>query len=184
MQLIRISIRLFMLLAFSNVCFAGGISVWEDVTPYGNKLYHDGGNDKLVELTVNDSHIWFKEFYFYKKHVIAREDGTFFIINEKTNAIDKFHNELDFKKALEEKKLTPVFITRWYNENYGTDKFWIPFLMVLLPFPFLMPIIWLICLISLFRKSGKKFFLKKLVSIGYPAIVVLVLIIYNFPQSF
>ncbi|MBS7256304.1 hypothetical protein [Flavobacterium branchiicola] len=173
-----------MFLAFSNGCFAGGISSWEDVTPYGNRLYHDGENDELVELTVNNLNIWFKEFYFYKRHIVAIEKGTFFIINEKTNKVEEFHNEQAFKKALKEKKLIPVLITRWHDENYGIDKFWVPFLMVLLPLPFLMPIIWLFCLISLLRKTNKKLFLKKMVTVGYPAIVVLVLIIYNFPQSF
>lgn len=44
-----------MLLTFSNTCLEEGISAWEDATPLGNKLYHDGGDDKLVELTMNGS---------------------------------------------------------------------------------------------------------------------------------
>lgn len=184
MQLIRISTYLWMLLAFSNACFAGPFSVWEDVTPYGHKLYHDGGSGKLVELTMDDSSVWFRQFYFYKNHIIAKERGTFYIINEKANTIDEFHNEKVFKKALEEKKLDPIFITRWYDDNYGIDKFWVPLSMFLFPFPFMMPIIWLICLISLFRKSNKMLFLRKVISIGYPIIVILVWIICNVPQSF
>jgi hypothetical protein len=184
MQLIKISIYLFMLGAFSNTCFAGGLSAWEDDTPYGNKLYHDGEADKLVELTIDSSSVWFKEFYFYKNYIIAKTEGTFYIINERTNAIDEFHNELVFKKALAENELNPVFITRWYDENYGIDKFWFPFSMILLPFPFLMPIIWMISLVSLLRKLNKMLLLRKIIVWGYPIIVVLVLIIYNLPQSF
>ncbi|WP_268846636.1 hypothetical protein [Flavobacterium aestivum] len=184
MQLIKISIYLFALVAFSNTCFAGEFSAWEDATPYGNKLYHDGGIGRIVELTIDDSSVWFNEFYFYKGHTIAKGKEIFYIINEKTNKIEEFHNEQAFKKALTEKKLNPIFITRWYDDDYGIDKFWVPISMILLPFPFIMPIIWLICLISLFTELNKMLLLRKIIVWGYPIIALLVLIIYNLPQSF
>ncbi|UKJ08591.1 hypothetical protein [Solitalea lacus] len=175
---------LFMLITLTSTCFAGGLSAWEECTPNGNKLYHDGEAGGLIELTVKDSSIWFKHFYFYKRHIIAEIDSTFYIVNEKNNTIEEFNNESDFKSTLNKKKLIPVFITRWYNVNYGIDKFWIPFSLVLLPIPFLMPIIWLLCLISLLFKSNKILLLRKLIVFGYPLIGILILIIYNFPQSF
>lgn len=170
--------------AFSNMCYAGGLSAWEDATPYGNKLYYDGGSERLVEFTLKEKEVWFKEFYFYKNYTVAKGDAAFYIIDEKKDKIEVFHNKQDFEKALKERELNPFFIVRWYDDNYGSDKFWIPFSLVLFPFPFLMPILWLICLISLFRQSDKMVFLKKTIVFGYPVIGVLVLIVYNVPQSF
>lgn len=176
--------HIFVFMVFSNACYAGGISAWEDVTPNGNKLYYDGGSDGLVKLAIRGSDIWVKEFYFYKNHIVAKTATAFYIVNEKGNKIEIFHSKLAFDKAVEEKKLDPIFIVRWFDENYGSDRFWIPFSLVLFPLPFFMPIVWIICVVSLLRQSDKMLFLKRGIVIGYPVISLFVWIISFVPQSF
>lgn len=162
--------------------FAGGLSFWQERTPYGHTIEHDGGAGGWVCLSLDTSSVCFQQFYFYKGHTIARTDSAFFIINEKEQIIQRFTNKALWQKAIAAQGLEP-FWKREYNDNYGIDKIWMPFCFVFFPFPFLLPLLWLFCLISLlFPWRWARGFRKHYAWI-YPAFFIMVLLIYDLPGS-
>jgi hypothetical protein len=164
-------------------CFAGGLSAWQEETPYGHTIYHDGSAGGWVCLSIVTNSICFQHFYFYKGHTVAYSDSSYFIINERKETVQKFTNEQQWLEAIQQQNLKPIF-KREYNSDYssifGDDIF---FFLVFLPVPLLMPILWLCCLISLaFPWQWAKGFRKYYAWI-YPSIVLILIMYSIFPQS-
>ncbi|MBV7530848.1 hypothetical protein [Chitinophaga sp. sic0106] len=181
MHLRNILLALFALL-LTATAFAGGMSAWEEKTPKGNTIYHDGTAGGWITLTMDTTEVMFRHFYFYKGCTIATDDSLHYIINENNNTVQRFDNEAAWKAAIKAQHLNPLW-KREYNDSYGTDKFGHILLLIFFPIPLLLPILWLVCLISLFFPSGKFFAARKHFSWIYPVIVLLVIFYDNIPQS-
>lgn len=163
--------------------YAGGLSAWTENTPYGHEIYHDGSADATITLSVDTTSVSFKHFYFYKGYTIANSDSDYFIINEKTNKIEEYKDQKIWKSKLEERNLVP-YIQRDYDANYSSAfGSGIIFLLLFLPFPLLLPLLWLICLISLAFSTRKFYTFRKYFSWIYPLIIAVVLVFEVFPQS-
>jgi hypothetical protein len=166
-----------------NKLYASGLSAWTEKTPYGHELYHDGTEGGWITLSLDTTSVSFKYFYFYKGNTIAHSDSFYLIINEKTQIIQEYYDEKIWKTKLKEQNLIP-FLEREYNSNYSSGfGNGIIFLLFFLPFPFLLPILWLICIISLAFPTRKLYGFRKHFSWIYPAIIFVVLMIDLFPQS-
>lgn len=163
---------------------AGGFSAWTEKTPYGAEMYHDGTSDGIIVLSLDSQSVAFKHFYFYKGHVVARSDSYFFIINEKTQDVQIYRSEAIWKTKIDEQNLVP-FLKREYNSDYssafGSGVF---FLLLLFPIPFIIPLLWLICLISLFFPSRRFYTFRKYVAWIYPTLVLIILFFDSYTQSF
>lgn len=170
-------------IAASN-CFAGGLSAWEEKTPYGHSIYHDGTAGGWVCLSMDTTSTCFQHFYFYKGHTIAHSDSLYFIINEGKETVQEFNNEQQWLQAIKQQNLKPLF-KRAYNSNYSSifgDGIF--FFIIFFPIPLLLPIIWLFCLISLaFSWKWAKGFRKHYAWV-YPSIVFIMIMYSIFPQSF
>lgn len=163
--------------------FAGGLSAWQEDTPYGHKIDHDGTAGGWVCLSIDTTSVCFQQFYFYKGHTVAHSDSLYFIINERKETVQEFNNKAKWQLAIEQQNLNPIF-KREYNSNYSSifgDG--ILFFIVFFPVPLLMPILWLCCLISLafpwrWARGFRKHF-----SWIYPSIILIMIIYSSFPQS-
>lgn len=163
---------------------AGGLSAWQEDTPYGHKIDHDGSAGGWVCLAIDTNSLCFKHFYFYKGHTIASSDSLYFIINERNETVQQFTNEKNWQNAIKQQGLKPLF-KREYNANYSSifgDGIF--FVIVFFPIPLLMPIIWIACVISLAFpwKWAKK--TRKHYAWIYPSIILLMVLYSIFPQSF
>jgi hypothetical protein len=177
--------KLFLVLLFLVIAaqsFAGGLSAWQEQTAYDHTLEHDGGAGGWVCLSVDTSSCCFHRFYFYEGHIIAHTDSVFFIINERKETIQQFDNEKLWQKAIADQGLDP-FWKREYDDNYGIDKLWGPLLFVFCPFPFLLPLLSLFCVISLlFPWRWARGFRKHYVWV-YPALFILLLLFTYMNES-
>ncbi|WP_313376760.1 hypothetical protein [Chishuiella sp.] len=172
----------FIVFFYCQKIFAGGLSAWNEVTPYGHEMYHDGTSSGRITLSLDSTSVSFKNFYFYKGYTIAKSDSLFLIINEKTQKVQKFTNEKKWKTQLKQKKLVPFF-QRDYDSNYSS-AFGSGFIfLILVPYPFFLPIFWLMCLISLCFPTRLFYGFRKHFSWFYPSIIILIMIIESFPQS-
>ncbi|RAJ08653.1 hypothetical protein LX64_01307 [Chitinophaga skermanii] len=175
---------LFLLLSFTAITsYAGGLSAWSEKTPFNHIIEHDGTAGGWVSLYLDTTTVNFKNFYFYKTYLIAYDDSLQYIINEKTSTVQQFHNETAWKAALKEQSLEPIW-KREYNSNYGTDKLAVIFFLIFVPFPLLLPIFWLVCIVSLALPSRKMWVFRKHFSWVYPAVILWALLSDWVPQSF
>ncbi|MCZ4244128.1 hypothetical protein [Pedobacter punctiformis] len=163
--------------------FAGGLSAWQEETPYGHEIEHDGTEGGWIRMQLDSTSITFQNFYFYKHYTVAYSDAEFYIVNEKTAVVQRFVNKQQWESALNKQDLEP-FWKREYNDNYGVDKAWAPLLLIFLPFPFLLPVLWLICVISLFFTTRRFYGFRKHFLWIYPVLYILVLSANAIPQSF
>lgn len=172
----------FLCLMFSFILKAGGLSAWRENTPYGYEMYHDGTSSYTIMMDIG-SGVSFKKFYFYKGHTIAQSDDVFYIIDEINGKVQEYKDKNQWEKALEEKNLVP-FIKREYDHNYSSAfGSGVIFLLFFLPFPFLLPLIWVICLISLLFPTRRYIGFRKHFSWSYPAGVIFILLWDSTPQS-
>ena len=179
----RLYLVIMVFFAVSTSAFAGGLSAWQEDTPYGHSIYHDGTSGGWIEMRIDTINIEFQHFYFYKGFTVAESDSSYFIIDEKNEQVEKFTDKAMWQRAIANKKLEPTF-KRTYSSAYGVDKEWDPLLLFLLPIPLLLPILWLFCLISLFLPWKRaKGFRKYFVWI-YPSLLLVVWLWYAIPQSF
>jgi len=165
-------------------CYAGGLSAWQEETPYGHTIDHDGSAGGWVCLSMGKNSACFQHFYFYKGHTVAHSDSLYFIINERKEIVQEFKSELAWRRAIKDQNLKPLF-KREYNSDYSSifgDGIF--FFIVFFPIPLLMPILWLCCLISLvFTWTWAKGFRKHYAWI-YPSIIFVMVMYSVFPQSF
>ncbi|MBV8252018.1 MAG: hypothetical protein JO154_05370 [Chitinophaga sp.] len=179
-MLIKTCLFLFLLIPFRS--FAGGLSAWEEMTPYNNTIAHDGTSGGWITLTMDTTTVSFKHFYFYRGYIVASADSLQYIINEKTKSIQQFTDVNAWQQAIAQQHLDPLW-KREFDDCYGTDKFGRILLLLLFPIPLLVPILWLICLISLLFPTRKLIKIRRHFSWIYPAIVVLVILYDTLPQS-
>jgi hypothetical protein len=178
--------RLYWFLLFiflSGKTFAGGLSAWQEDTPYGHSMDHDGMAGGWIYMQIDTTSVGFQQFYFYKGYTIAHSDSAFYIIDEKANHIQKFNSNAQWQKAIAEQNLKPL-LKREYNSSYGIDKVLGPVFLLMAPFPLLLPLLWGFCLISLFFRWQRAKFFRKHYTWIYPTILLLVFLSYNVPQSF
>jgi hypothetical protein len=176
--------QLFVLLLLCSLnTFAGGLSSWEERTPYGHKIDHDGSAGGWVCLSMSTNSVCFQQFYFYKGYTIAHSDSLYFIINEDKETVQEFKNEKQWRQAIDQQNLKPIF-KREYNADYSSifgDGIF--FFIVFFPVPLLMPLLWLFCLISLaFTWQWARGFRKHYAWI-YPSIVLIMITYSILPQS-
>lgn len=174
---------LLVLLLVSHYLFAGGLSAWQEDTPYGHKINHDGAAGGWVCLSMDTASVCFQQFYFYKGHTVAQSDSLYFIIDEQKETVQEFQNKGQWQQAINEQNLNPIF-KRTYNANYSSifgDGIF--FFIVFFPVPLLLPILWLFCLVSLAFswKWGRGF--RKHYAWIYPSIIFVMMMYSLFPQS-
>ena len=174
---------LILLVLCSLSAFAGGLSAWQEETPYGHKIDHDGTAGGWVCLSMDTTSVCFQQFYFYKGHTVAHSDSLYYIIDEEKETLQTFKNKDQWIRAIEKQNLDPAW-KREYNANYSSifgDG--ILFFIVFFPVPLILPIFWLSCLISLaFPFKWAKGF-RKHFSWIYPGLIFLMIIYSIFPQS-
>lgn len=179
---ILLNVLLFLSLFQPAKVFAGGLSAWEETTPGGNTIGHDGTSGGWITLTMDTTTITFKRFYFYKGNVVATSDSSWYIANESTKRVQEFRDEATWKAAIKTQHLKP-FWKREYDDHYGSDKFGMLLLLVLVPFPLFIPLLWLVCVVSLLFSYSRFLPFRKHFSWIYPVVVILVLLANSCPQS-
>lgn len=182
MKINRYFFVLLLLLNMVSLAFAGGMSAWQEKTPYGHDIEHDGTAGGWICMQIDTNSVCFQHFYFYKGHTIAESKSEFFIINEKTERIQKFTNQEQWRKAVIVQKLVPLW-KREYNDNYGIDKFAGAILLILVPIPLFLPLLWLFCAISLLFPWAVARGFRKHFAWVYPVLILAVFLYYNIPQS-
>lgn len=145
-------IILVLLLLFFSV-YAGGFAYFREETPNGNIL-ECSGNSKLVVFTFSYGGGYYSmtDFYFYKNHVIGKNESDFYVINEETHGVREFNNESHFNEYLKSEKLKPLIWTRWFNYNYDASVnalFWYVVIFIFAPAPLVLPGLLLYSVISL-----------------------------------
>jgi hypothetical protein len=164
------------------VSFGSGFSAWSDTTPYGHEMEHDGTEEGWILLRLDTTSVSFKHFYFYKNHTIAYSDSLYFIVNEQTESIQEFTQPDRWQAALATQHLQPIW-KREYDANYSSDKVGMVLLVLMIPIPFLGPVLWLVCVISLFFSSRKWYSFRKHYAWIYPLLLLSVYIFVSVPQS-
>lgn len=176
-------ILLLALMLTSLNSFAGGLSAWQEDTPYGYKIDHDGTAEGWVCLSLDTTSVCFKEFYFYKGYTISQSDSLYYIINERKETVQKFSNEKEFLQQIKAQNLEPFF-KREFNSNYssafGDGLF---FMILLVPIPFLIPLLWLFCVISLLFPWRWAYGFRKHFAWIYPSIIFVMILYSALPQS-
>lgn len=146
-------------------------------------MYHDGTSHGLIILNMGENTVVFKHFYFYKNHIIAHSDLEYFIINEKKQTIEEYKDKIAWESELKKRNLTP-FLLREYDCNYssafGNSS---TLFFIFFPFPFFLPLLWIICFISLFFSNKKFYIFRKYFVWMYPGFLILIMIFDLYPQS-
>ncbi|MFB6456786.1 hypothetical protein ACE38W_16055 [Chitinophaga sp. Hz27] len=163
-------------------CMAGGLSAWEEETPYHHTLSHDGESTGWVMLSMDTTTLSFQHFYFYKGYIVASADSSQFIINEKTMTVQQFADVNKWQQAIAAQHLNPLW-KREFDDCYGTDKFGMMLFLFLVPVPLFFPLVWLACVISLFFPTRKLLKLRRSISWILPTTAILAWLYYAFPQS-
>ncbi|MFC4211841.1 hypothetical protein ACFOWA_11645 [Pedobacter lithocola] len=167
----------------SLTCSAGGLSAWQEDTPYDHKIDHDGTSGGWVCLALDTTSVCFKEFYFYKGCTIAKSDSLYYIINERKATVQQFNNQKNWLKAIKAQNLEPFFKREFnsdYSSAFGDGLF---FFIVFFPFPFLLPIMWLCCVFSLLFPWAWAMGFRKHFSWVYPTIIFIMILYSSLPQS-
>ncbi|MDR2223018.1 MAG: hypothetical protein LBE34_09795 [Flavobacteriaceae bacterium] len=180
---------LLLLILFPIRGFCGGLSAWTEQTPYNNSLYYPGtGNQITFSSNQINQEVNFTHFYFYHGYIIAQnEEEGFYLINEKENTIQSFTEQQAWKQEIKEKGLNPL-LKRLYDSDYssffGTNMELGILVLLFFPFPFLFPILWIIALITIFfKKQQKRRSFRKVFIILYPSILLVLYLLFLFPQS-
>ena len=197
MPLISLIALLLFFLPFNSL--AGGLSSFQERTPYDNTLYYDGSAGSPVTfmfgatsrasdmISKQATQTAFSDFYFYKGYVIAETDTSFTVINEKQPGIHLFNDQASFDAFLDANNLRPKIWTRWYNKNYDEANFKSLSFMVFYYFPISLVIIGLAIYFTISirktRNNAYKSF-KKVYLIGLVAFIVFTYLLQIFPQSF
>lgn len=177
------NILLLILMLASLNTFAGGLSAWQKDTPYGHKIDHDGTAGGWVCLSLDTTSVCFTHFYFYKGHTIAQGDRLYYIINERNETVQKFSDKMEFSQQIKAQNLEPFF-KREYNSDYssafGDGLF---FMILLVPIPFLTPLLWLFCISSLLFPWRWAFGFRKHFAWIYPSVIFILILYSVLPQS-
>ena len=178
---------------------AGGLSSFQESTPYNNTLYYDGSAGSPVTfmfgatsgasdtLSIQATQTAFSDFYFYKGHIIAETDTSFTVINEKVPAINFFDDQASFDTYLDANNLRPKIWTRWYNKNYDEANFKTLGFAAFYFFPISLVIIGLAIYFAIsIRKTRNRTYkvFKKVYLTVLIAFVAFVCLFQMFPQSF
>ncbi|NIG55737.1 hypothetical protein [Chitinophaga sp. Cy-1792] len=182
MRHILVKSLLLLLFMIPGRCLAGGLSAWEEDTPFHNILAHDGVTVGWVTLTMDTTSLSFKHFYFYKGFIVASADSSYYIIDEEKKTIQEFGDQDKWQQAIKAQHLNPLW-KREYDDCYGTDKFGMIFALFVLPIPLFLPLLWITCVISLFFSTRKLIFLRRHFSWIYPTVLLLVLLLNRYPNS-
>lgn len=183
----------------SLIAQAGGLSAFEEKTPYQNNLSYDGSSASLVYFSFADKEgftddtlqkklgvAYFKNFYFYKGYVVGSADTVFFVINEAKPAIIKFKSRPKFEIYLRDNNLKPLIWTRSYDFKYDLANFkdW-PFIVLFSwPFILLLVILFLYSLATLKKNKHKILYtVKSAYLILCIAFVLFAYLFQIFPQS-
>lgn len=188
----RIGLIVLLLYLAKPMAKAGGLSAFEEKTPYNNTLSYDGSSSYLVYFDFTSQPnlatklVYFKSFYFYKGHIIGKADSAFFVVNEAKLQMFKFKNSEQFEKYLLENSLKPSIWTRWYDFRYDLANFkdWPLLLIGAWPFVLLLLAMFIYSLATLKKNKHKILYNAK---IAYLALCIgFVLFVYLFqifPQS-
>ncbi len=179
-----LSYLFFIIILFTSKIYASGLSSWTIETPNGHELYYNGTSNKLISLYIGKGSISFKKFYFYKNHIIAHSQSEYYIINEKTEKVQKYSNEKIWNTQIKKQHLKPFF-KREYDYSYSSF-FQDAMLLIIVFFPFsLLPLlIWVISLISLLFSTKKFYSFRRHYSWIFPTIILLIFIVETNLQSF
>lgn len=171
---------------------AGGLSAFEEKTPYNNTLSYDGSGshwayfDFTSRPNLATKLVYFKEFYFYKGHIIGKADSLFFVVNEAEPEMAEFKNKAQFEKYLREHSLKPLVWTRWYDFKYDLANFkdWPFHLIAAWPFVLALLALLVYSLATLKNNKHKMLYSAKIaymvLCIGF---VLFVYLFQIFPQS-
>lgn len=182
--------NIFLLLLFPVFIFSQGFSDWTSRTPKGNEINNFNGKSLIFKDGKTLEGLW--EWYFYKDHIVGILADSFadeikfsyYIVNEKTEIIQKFNSEKEWNSAVERQKLKPKFWKRWYQ---GDWKFFddSSIGMVLFAFILLVPLYLLLLFFEKFViKKNSKFSNLAIVLTADLLIIFLIWLSDNFPQSF
>ncbi|WP_133551481.1 hypothetical protein [Pedobacter duraquae] len=178
---------------------AGGLSSFQERTPYDNTVYYDGSAGSPVTfmfgatsraseaISKQATQTAFSDFYFYKGYVIAETDTSFTVINEKQPSVNFFNDQSSFDAYLDANNLRPKIWTRWYNKNYDEANFKPLSFMAFYYFPVSIFIIGLTIYFTIsIRKTKNNAYksFKKVYLIGLVVFIAFVYFLQVFPQSF
>lgn len=186
---------LFVVLLFCCIFhgYAGGLSSFEERTPFGNRLYYDGTATGTVwfffspsaSSNENDG-LSFNRFYFYKNFLIAESKNTYYIIDERQRNYKRYADRLLFEEALKHHRLKPRIRTRWYDHHYDEANLkWIYFMAIIMfPLTIVIAGMYLYSIYSLAIQRSKKFkILKKTYLLTISIFMFVLFVIQTFPQS-
>lgn len=187
-----------LLISLPFAILAGGLSSFQEPTPYGNTVYYDGSAGAPITfhfgetskasdtLSLKAAGTAFSDFYFYKGFLIAETDTTGTIINERDPEILFFKDKRLFSNYLNTHNLKPKIWTRWYNKNYDQANFKSFVFLAFFFFPVTLVLIGLAIyfLVSLkkTKTTGYKTF-KKIYLIALITVAGLIFLLQTFPQS-
>lgn len=182
-------------LACFTPAFAGGLSAWTETVPGGYELSHSGGEERVAVLQ-GSSNLLLTRFYLYRGALVAEydpstasgprsktipaEDKRHYIV--RGGDIQTFSDEDAFQQAIASQRLSP-FWPRWHDHEFGL-RGWTMIIAFMLPLPFVLPALWLICLISLFTRWRWQPRFRKGFVVLYPCLLGGILLLTTFPQSF
>lgn len=157
---------------FASTCVASDWSQWWHETPYGNEISNQHYNNIhrnlfICKKTGKDRLHFLQRWYFYKGCVIGYleqgQPNAFFIIDERTCALDTFKTRETFDIALEDRNLKPLLWTRWYATNWGfylrgTDTGLFFFFIILIRFWWITPLLLLILGVATWKYRRERLF--------------------------
>jgi hypothetical protein len=157
----------------SNISFAGGWSSWHFFTPQQNELDHDGSSAYQIQFYCREDRgntakmPVFKKWYFYKNHIIAEFDNTFFYINEISCLSSKLYNNKEsFSKIIADLDLKPKYITREFDAInpplYISDMSYV--LGIILIF---LPLLMILCVFFLYFIHKSKYKAAAIIAVTY-----------------
>jgi len=189
-----LQIKIVILLSLiTNQLEASGLGDWRTQTPNGNSI-ESILNPFTLRLQNGKELYSIDKWYFYKNHIVGiiesnkvrteKSQKTYFVVNEKSYAIEKFNKKSKWETHLTEHNLNPKLYTRWYSDNwdYISDLS----LLLIFTWPLLIPI--LLFLLFLYQRFIHDFGMTKISSLIRificPVIFISVFFLLGtFPQS-
>lgn len=180
---------------FASTSSAGDWSQWGHSTPLGNEIAYQHYNNIYRNIFIckesgKDQLHFLKKWYFYKGCVIGYleqgQPNAFFIIDERSCALDMFKTKETFDIALEERNLKPLLWTRWYAANWGfylrgSDSGLFFIFIILIRLWWLIPLLLLIFGVATWKYRRERLFWYLVLSIF---IILCIPIFFDlFPQS-
>ena len=178
-QFIKVGIiMLTLFFPFESKC--GEFESWWQTTPKGNIIGKEKWNNEYVigivcknadKKSKKNGHTLknLEKWYFYRSHIIGEfKDSSstkYFVLDELNCEYSIYKNENDFNIQIKQKRLKPLFWTRWYNSNWGviitSCDFGegINFMFITLPLIIASTVIMVIYLIIIYLQTPRKFYM-------------------------